>query len=288
MALVKIIIKFISLAGKSLHRAGLQKILKILIIINSNRFIKFKKNLITYMVKIPSILNSTKPILYETGYKEWPYAYAGSCFPVRWKSNLYVVSAYHCFENHLVAPECTLYPVPTKPEDFFSFCCNLRAKVNEANDLKHYDQILLQVSVEIHSNEQLNSVLALDLSKADSVVSLSSHEIIDVWLRGFLSENSEHEVDYEKRKIRQQAYVTNGYVSSRKSLSDYFHMLKVKTPTPDGMSPNGMSGSAVYGVDRSGNAKLAGTIIEYNSLTKEFLIIDSILLRKFLETENAQ
>lgn len=239
------------------------------------------------MMKTPNILDSTQPILYETGYEEWPYAYAGSCFPVRWKNYLYIVSAFHCFENHQVEPERTLYPIPTDTKLFFGFCCKLRAKANEANSLKHYDQILLQVSYEIHSNEQLSSVIATDLSKSDSIISLSSIEVVDVWLRGFLFENPAHEVDYGKSKIRQQAYVTNGYVSSKKSLSDYCHMLKIKTPTPEGISPNGMSGSAVYGVDRNGNARLAGTVIEYNSLTNEFLVIDSIVLSKLLEEENA-
>ncbi|NTU50085.1 MAG: hypothetical protein HGA87_04230 [Desulfobulbaceae bacterium] len=36
------------------------------------------------MSDIPNILKSTQPLLYETGFDEWPYAYAGSCFPVRW------------------------------------------------------------------------------------------------------------------------------------------------------------------------------------------------------------
>lgn len=241
----------------------------------------------TDMMEVPGILNSTKPVLYETGYEDWPYAYAGSCFPVRWKNNLYIVSAFHCFENHQVEPEETLYPIPTDTDQFFGFCCKLRAKVNEANDLKHYDQILLQVSAEIHRKEQLNSVASLDLSKSDTVISLSSTEIVDVWLRGFISENPSHEIDYEKRKIRQQAYVTNGYVSSRKSLFNYCHMLKVKTPAPEGMSPDGMSGSAVYGVDQHGNVMLTGTVIEHNSITNEFLVIDSIVLKKLLETENA-
>jgi hypothetical protein len=239
------------------------------------------------MMEVPNILYSTKPVLYETGYQEWPYSYAGSCFPVRWKNNLYIVSAFHCFENHQVEPETTLYPIPIETEQFFGFCCKLRAKVNEAKDFKHYDQILLQVSAENHSNEQLCSVAAPDLSESDSVISLSSDQVVDVWLRGFLSENSEHEVDYENRKIRQQAYITNGYVSSKKSQFDYCHMLKVKTPTPIGMSPDGMSGSAVYAVDHNGNSKLAGTVIEYNSITNEFLVIDSMVLSRLLETVNA-
>ena len=149
---------------------------------------------------IPKILESTKPVLYETGYEEWPYSYAGSCYPVRWKSNLYITSAFHCYENHQVKPEDTLYPNPKEQDKFFGFCCTLRAKVAEANDLKHYDQILLQVSPEIHSEEQLNSVDAMDLSNAESIISLSDNGIKDVWLRGYLSENHSHEVDCDERR----------------------------------------------------------------------------------------
>lgn len=239
------------------------------------------------MMKSPKILDSTQPLLYETGYKEWPYAYAGSCFPIRWKNNLYIVSAFHCFENHQVKPESTLYPIPLNTKHFFGFCCTLRAKVCGANDLKHYDQVLLQVSEKNHSPQQLCSVMATDLSKSDSLISLSSDQVTNVWFRGFLTENLKNEIDYENKKIKKQAYVTNGLVASRESLFDYCHMLKVKNPFPEGMSPNGMSGSAVYGVDRNGNSKLAGTVIEYNATTKEFLIIDAIVLSNLLEVENS-
>lgn len=236
---------------------------------------------------IPTILESTKPVLYETGYEQWPYAYAGSCFPVRWKENLYIVSAFHCFENHQVNPENTLYPIPGNSNEFFGFCCQLRAKLNEAKDLKHHDQILLQVSTDIHNNEQRNLVKAIDLSDTKSIISLSNKEIVDVWLRGFPLDNPNHEINYEEGKIRQQAYVTNGYTSSRKSLFDFCHMLKVKTPIPDGMSPNGMSGSPVYATDQRNKIYLAGTVIEYNIATDEFLIIDSSVIRELLNRINA-
>jgi len=239
------------------------------------------------MIEQPKILDSTKPILYETGNDKWPYAYAGSCFPVRWKNNLYIVSAFHCFENHQVNPEATLYPIPLNSDDFFGYCSKLRARVKEAKDLKHYDQILLQVSPDVHRKEAIDSVNAFDLSNTEMLISLSSQEIMEVWLRGFLLENPDHTVDYENYKIKQQAYVTNGFVSSRKSLFDYCHMLKVKTPTPEGMSPNGMSGSAVYVVDKNGVVKFAGTVIEHNSFTDEFLVIDSTVLSELLRAENA-
>ena len=235
----------------------------------------------------PPILEATKPILYETGYDEWPYSYAGSCFPVRWGNKLYIVSAFHCFENHQLKPEDTLYPIPTDKNDFLGFCFTLRAKIEEAEDSKHYDQILLEVSTDIHSEEQLNSVGAIDLSNIGSIITPSDKEINDVWLRGYLSENPSHEISYDERKIKQQAYLTNGIVSARQSAFKFCQLLKVKTPTPEGYSPDGMSGSPVYATDQQGKIKFAGTIIEFDIYTEEYLVIDSSVIRELLSRENA-
>lgn len=239
------------------------------------------------MNDVPKILKSTQPLLYETGFEEWPYAYAGSCFPVRWKGSLYIVSAYHCYENHQIAPENTLYSTPSDQRSFFGFCNTLRGKVQGTSDQRHYDQIALEVSCEIHSKTDLDSVVALDLSTPNNSISLSDSSLSDVWLRGFVFDNPAHEVCYENSKIRQQAYVTNGMVSSRKSTFDHCHMVKVKTPIPEGFSPRGMSGSAVYGVDRHGNIRFGGTVIEFNEYTNEYMVIDSAVLAGVLGHENA-
>lgn len=239
------------------------------------------------MSNVPKILKSTQPLLYETGFEEWPYAYAGSCFPVRWKGSLYIVSAYHCYENHQIAPENTLYSTPSGQRSFFGFCNTLRGKVQGTSDQRHYDQIALEVSCELHSNTDLDSVVALDLSTPNNSISLSDSSLIDVWLRGLVFDNPAHELCYENRKIRQQAYVTNGMVSSRKSTFDHCHMVKVKTPIPEGFSPRGMSGSAVYGVDRHGDIRFGGTVIEFNDYTNEYMVIDSAVLAGVLGHENA-
>lgn len=239
------------------------------------------------MSDIPKILKSTQPLLYETGFDEWPYGYAGSCFPVRWKKSLYIVSAYHCYENHQIAPESTLYSIPSDERSFFGFCNTLRGKVQGVSDQKHYDQIALEVSCEIHDQTDLDSVVALDLSTPSNSISLSDAGLSDIWLRGFVFDNPAHEVCYEQCKIRQQAYVTKGIVSSRKSTFDHYHMVKVKTPVPKGFSPRGMSGSAVYGKDRSGNIRFGGTVIEFNEYTNEYLVIDAAVLSGLLDHVNA-
>jgi len=235
----------------------------------------------------PKILESTKPVLYETGYDEWPYSFAGSCFPIRWENKLYIVSAFHCYENHQVKPEDTLYKIPIDQENFFGFCNTLRAKINGAKDLKHYDQILLEVSSVIHTADEINSVESLDLSNPVSIISLADNNVKDVWLRGYLSENPLHKISYEDKKITEQAYVTNGIVSAKNSNFDYCHMLKVKTPTPEGFSPDGMSGSPVYAEDEQGEIRLAGVVIEFNIYTEEFLVIDALVIRELLSDENS-
>lgn len=236
----------------------------------------------------PPIIYSTQPILYDTGYEEWPYAYAGSCYPVRWKNNLYIISAHHCYKNHDVKPEKTLYPIPdSKPLQFYGFNFKLTAKITTTKNDKHKDQVILVVSNELHTQNIIDLTEAIDLSEDINIVSLSEPKIKDVWLRGYLSNNPSHKIDYENKKLKPQAYITNGIVSSRESNSDFCHLLKVKTPFPEDLSPDGMSGSPVYAINKQGKLGLAGTVIEFNTLTNEFLVIDSAVLRELLRRENA-
>ena len=64
-------------------------------------------------------------------------------------------------------------------------------------------------------------------------------------------------------------------------------MVKVKTPFPEGFSPIGMSGSALYGMDRNGNVRFSGTVIEFNEYTNEYMVIDASILSGVLGHENA-
>lgn len=234
----------------------------------------------------PEILNSTMPILYETGYSDWPYGLSGSCYPVRWKSTLYIISAFHCFKNFQIKPESLLYPFPRTRTSFLGFTEVLRAKLNQSNDDKHYDQVMLKVS-EHELLEEIHEVNALDLSVESSVIDPISEDVKEVWLRGYPLENPGHGIDFELEKIRTQAFVTNGLIATRRSLYEHCYYLKVKTPFPSGMGPNGMSGSAVYIRDKGNNVRLAGTIIEYNDLTNEYLAIDAKILQGALRSADA-
>jgi len=64
-------------------------------------------------------------------------------------------------------------------------------------------------------------------------------------------------------------------------------MVKVKTLFPEGFSPIGMSGSALYGMDRSGNVRFGGAVIEFNEYTNEYMVIGAAILSGLLGHENA-
>ena len=64
-------------------------------------------------------------------------------------------------------------------------------------------------------------------------------------------------------------------------------MVKVKTPFPEGFSPIGMSGSALYGMDRNGNVRFGGAVIEFNEYTNEYMVIGAAILPGLLGHENA-
>lgn len=238
------------------------------------------------MATIKDVIDATSPLLFLTDEADFPYAYGGSCYPVKWKDQLYIVSAFHCYDNLSIKPENTLYPIPQTNVNFFGFTNIFRAVCNNANDPKHSDQILLQVCKNNVSETQFNAVAALDLSNENYACSLTDPSVTQVLLRGYLNQNDVHAIDYESCVIRSQAYFTYGLISAKKSISDYCTNIKIQSPTPSGLPPTGMSGSAVYVTRNNNQFSLAGTVIEYNTFTNEFLVIDSSVIVNFLRQIN--
>ncbi len=215
---------------------------------------------------IDNLLSSTKPVLYKTTSEQWPYALSGTCFPLRFKDKLYIVSAFHCFSNYEIEPKQLFYLSPI--DDL-----QIRPSCPTAGDNKHQDQVILRVSPLIHGNDEIDRILALDVSDINNSAIPTSDKVRDIVLRGYPLDAPLHGIDFEKCSIQMQAFVTNGCLEVRRSQFDYCYYIKMIKPISDGMSPNGMSGSPVYGVSSSGAPVFCGMIIEYFSLTAEYLII---------------
>lgn len=221
---------------------------------------------------VNALLGSTRPILYETGSDEWPYAYSGSCFPVKFRRQLFVVSAFHCYVNFGIEPEQTLYPRPDAPSGFFGFDLKVRAEDPGATDKKHADQIVLRVARRKHAQGEMDTVAALDLADPARTKLPTSRRVSDILLRGYPFDCPRHAINYDECSIRHQAYVTNGVLGRTASKFKHCYSVKMITPIPEGMSPNGMSGTPVYGI-ACRLPVFCGMIIEYNSITKEYLAV---------------
>lgn len=222
---------------------------------------------------IDALLNSTKPILYETGNDAWPYALSGTCYPVKYNGSLFIVSAFHCYENSSIQPEQTLYPRPDDPSCFFAFDMQTRAHAKNANDDEHYDQVILHVARSCHGQEKMDKVVALDLAIPGNAHLPTNSGINDFRIRGYPFDAPRYEINYDEKNIRQQAYSTNGCIGVDKAPFDFCYSIRMITPIPDGMTPNGMSGSPVYGMTYDNKPVHCGTIIRYSKDLGEYIVI---------------
>lgn len=229
-------------------------------------------------IAIDDLMKSTKPILYETGSDEWPYAFSGTCFPVRYNGTLFIVSAFHCYNNFNIEPENTLYPRPDDPTGFFAFDTKLRGYAEQAKDDEHFDQVILRVAKSHHPQSETDKVVSLDLAVTANSRLPTSKDIKDFMVRGYPHDCPKHGIDYDKSKISYQAYTTNGAQSVNKSPFDFCYLIRMITPIPIGMSPNGMSGTPVYGIVQDGSPVYCGTIIKHSQFTDEYLMIGAEVL----------
>jgi hypothetical protein len=224
-------------------------------------------------MKIEALLDSTQPVLYETGDDDYPYGLSGTCFPIRYNGVLFIITAFHCYLNFNIKPEQTLYPSPQDPTVFFAFDRTIRGRRPEAKDDEHYDQIALRVSRVHHPQAQTDALPALDIAVPGSVVLPTSSRIKQLWIRGYPHDAPKHGIDHSSKKITKQAFTTNGHIDVAKARFDFCYSVRMTTPIPAGMHPNGMSGSPIYGVLDDGAPVFCGTIILFNKITSVYIAI---------------
>ena len=224
-------------------------------------------------MNVNELLTSTKPIVYETNSEEYPYALSGTCYPVKYDRTLFIVSAYHCYENSKIDPEQTLYPRPEYPKGFFAYDLKSRAHADQAADDEHYDHVVLRVAASHHSQDEIDKVVALDLALPGNSKLPNSGEIKDFIIRGYPFDAPKYAIDYDLKKISQQAYVTNGSLGVSAAPYDFCYSIRMIAPIPVGMHPNGMSGTPLYGVTHNDKPVYCGMIIRYWSLTGEYVFV---------------
>lgn len=103
-------------------------------------------------------------------------------------------------------------------------------------------------------------------------------------MRGYPFDCPKYGIDYDRTTISYQAYTTNRALSVKESSYDYCYLIRMKTPIPSGMSPNGISGAPVYGITKDNTPVYCGTIIKHNYITGEYLMIGAEVLVNTLKS----
>lgn len=244
------------------------------------------------------ILEYVQGIVYETDIIDYPVAFSGTCFPIRWGDVLFVITARHCFENKKTLNEDRgrfYYHLPQKSTDAVRFSIFYDVKAELGNISEKYQDIIIAVpKKQEECIQDVSQICALDISNPMVCQSLDyfdqsnfkNRDIRDnldgVVVKGFPF--ATRKIDYDEHNIKIQGVRLEDCVEVRKSEFKECYYLKFNDPSffveagnhVLGCDANGLSGSPVYFYDRRNcNIFLLGMVIEYNTLSEEFLVISS-------------
>lgn len=226
--------------------------------------------------RIEAAMNFARGGIWDMNDTEWPFHLAGTISPIKYDGKLYLITAKHVAENMGLKHDQVMYYLP--PDKFLSYD-NVLNGLTDGNliDNPCDDFILLKIKEDdvYKKFEKALNESVLDLNSAVSF----DNQLLDVYIRGCPCPMNFDgtRIDFDKQKISQQCFVTNGFLNIRESEKPGCYYVKMKTPTVEefGGNPRGMSGSVVYGVNERCDFGILGILISYNTLTKEYLVLSS-------------
>lgn len=229
--------------------------------------------------RIETAMNFARGGIWDMNDADWPFQLAGTIAPIKYDGKLYLITAKHVAENMGLKHNQVMYYLPL--DKFLSYDKVVNGLANgNLKDNPCDDFVLLKITeddVYKEFEKELNESV-LDLNSNVSF----KNQLLDVYIRGCpCPMNFEGtKIDFEKQKISQQCFVTNGFLNIKESEWPGCYYVKMKTPTVEdfGGDPRGMSGSVVYGVNERCDAGILGILISYNTLTKEYLVLSSLAI----------
>ncbi|MBY0242616.1 MAG: hypothetical protein K2X55_25210 [Burkholderiaceae bacterium] len=231
------------------------------------------------MLVIPEFIfklsQSVQPLVFETGFPEFPYSTSGTVFLVGYKGKAYVITTRHglAAENlpaicifptdtsHKLLPLGHMFSVPLKdePEDFM-------------------DLAVIDISPSATLDQELGKASLIDMAKAYEPDWASNAKSIKLYVVGYPSERSEINID--TWDLRTDRIVLSGSYEGP-SPFPYVHLLRVSGAEEFG-SFSGFSGGPVFGLRQTtkGILKpvLCGMAIRGSSSSALFHFLDASVI----------
>lgn len=242
---------------------------------------------------IPQCLDFVYPIIHEYDDDKYRYSMHGTCFICSYGQELFIITAQHCLDNCNLQPKNFFIPVASNYRISLSLKDSFEIKEENNQNSFRTDICVIGINKSDHPQNEIDSLKVLDISKNILQNSIFESNIEDVWMRGFPEENPEHFIDYDRRKITVQGYITNGFIKSRKDNLQNCTYIKMKTPLPPKLTEaRGMSGAPIYAIQLNKQIVFGGMVIGFNDLTNEYQIIDanfiSEVIGKIIENEKSK
>lgn len=217
--------------------------------------------------------------IWDLDDSEWPFQLAGTISPIKWNNDLYLITAKHVAQNMRLSHSQVMYYLP--PDKYLSYDKILNSSEND-NLMENPcdDFVMLKIKEDDvykeFEHKLKSSVMELNLNSS------FEDSLLDIYIRGCPNPMSFEgtKIDFDKQKISQQCFVTNGFLNVRESEWSGCYYVKMKNPTVEafGGNPQGMSGSLVYGVNEKCSAGILGLLISYNTTTTEYLVLSSKMI----------
>lgn len=238
--------------------------------------------------QIETAMNFARGGIWDLNDSEWPFHLAGTIAPIKYDGKLYLITAKHVAENMGLRHDQVMYYLP--PDKFLSYDKVVNGQLNENLKGDPCDDFILLKITENDVYKKFERILNESVLDLNSNVSFEN-QLLDVYIRGCpcLMNFEGTKIDFDKQKISQQCFVTNGFLNIRESEWPGCYYVKMKTPTVEDFDddPRGMSGSVVYGVNERCDAGILGILIGYKPGTTEYLVLSAeAICKRCMEHSN--
>lgn len=226
------------------------------------------------------LLETAKPVVFDTGWEETPYAGIGTCFIVLYKQDTFAITAKH------VIDDCSgesLVIFPNKETELsIPFNTYLQVTDSDGNDGDYADIAIFKVDYKALELEGSSVIRTIDLNKYDSSWNKRKSES-ELFFFGYPSEH--RKIDYEQYLISSdQHLLVAKYVG--KSVSQFCYEIEIKD-LKNISNLDGFSGSPVFCISTKKADQpfmtWCGMLIRGTSESKRAYFIDGGIIIQILE-----
>jgi hypothetical protein len=230
-------------------------------------------------MSLDHLLETVKPVLYETGNEDAPYSGCGTCFLVLHNKQTYIVTAKHVVNGNLGE---SLMVFPNRNTDL-SIPINVQITIDNPDsfDTDYSDIVIYRIDHDQLHIEPGSVMRTVDFSKYDHHWA-ARHRDSGYYMLGFPVEH--RIVNYEEYLVSSTQHLLTGRYFGP-SASQYCH--EIEFVALNGVTDlNGLSGSPVFCAAKGGTPRAAtfcGMLLRGGAAARRAVFVDAFVINAMLD-----